>query len=138
MKKLLCVLSVLVLLLSGCREPQKLPPLSADLQGYGEYAVYTFKISERRLSGLPNNNWTFRYTYEGNTIENGYRFLYPLELFSFGFITVEIVDKDNPENVFTADLVVGICDGGVGQFEVTVTDTKGREVTYRISCKVVR
>jgi len=49
-----------------------------------------------------------------------------------------MIERDNPENSFTATFPVAICDGGSGKTEITVTDSNGKTATFKVSCDVTQ
>jgi len=64
--------------------------------------------------------------------------LLSVEVFTFYSVQVEMIERDNPENSFTATFPVAICDGGSGKTEITVTDSNGKTATFKVSCDVTQ
>ena len=133
MKKIVCLIMAL-LLLAGCttREPEPVPTESFK-QG-----VYEFSFSVEQISGEPTDEWKFLYTYNGETITSGHQIRFPLEIFTFHSIQVEVIEKGVPGNKYSATFPVAICDGGSGRTEVTVTGSDGKEVAFKITCQVTQ
>lgn len=133
MKRTLCVSIVLMLLLTACTVPTQTAANEAST--YGRYAL---DFSVMYLSGWPFGRWDIVYTYNGEEIQSGYQMLYPLELFTFRTIQVEVNERGNPENAYPATLSVAFCDGGSGKTEITVTDSDGKTVTFKVICNVTQ
>ena len=134
MKKIFCAGIALLLILSGCTAPSPTPLPTEDFtQG-----IYEFTFSVEQLSGNDGNQWEFVYTYNGETITSGHQILFSLEIFTFHSIQVDVIEKDAPNNIYSATFPVAICDGGSGKTEITVTDTSGTTATFKISCQVTQ
>ena len=134
MKRMVCASIALILLLAGYSAPDStLEPKESFAQG-----IYEFAFSVEQLSGYSTDEWDFVYTYNGEAIVSGHQITFPLEIFSFHSIQVEIIEKDNTKNKFSANIQVAICDGGSGKTEVTVTDSGGKTAIFKIICKVTR
>ncbi|MBE6940867.1 MAG: hypothetical protein E7455_01070 [Ruminococcaceae bacterium] len=133
MKRIVCAIMAL-LLLAGCtvQEPKPVPTESFS-QG-----IYEFSFSVEPLSGEQADQWEFVYTYNGETITSGHQICFPLEIFTFHSIQVEIIEKGAPSNTYSATFPVAICNGGSGKTEVTVTGLDGKEVTFMITCWVIQ
>ena len=133
MKRVLYI-SIALILLVACLAFVQQP----DTEEGEEYAynIFRFTFDVQYQSGWPFGDWDFVYTYNGEEVESGHRLLFPSGIFSFHSIQVDIAEKDAPENGYSAALVVGMCDGGSGHTEVTVTDSDGRTATYKITCRV--
>lgn len=133
MKKLLCVICLLALLLSACSG-----------MGSGKYythGIYRLSFSVRQISGdKVSNDWDFVYKYNGETIENGYRFLYPLDTFSFCYVQVDVAESDAADNLSRGMISVGITDSSSGKTEITVTEMNGKyagnTATFEVTCKI--
>ena len=137
MKRILCTSIVLIMLLTACSAPAQQPP-STELNGGVTYGVYELDFSVERLSGWPFEGWDFVYTYNGEEIQNGHQVLLSVEIFTFYSVQVEVIERDNPKNSFTATFPVAICDGGSGKTEITVTDSNGKTATFKVTCNVTQ
>ncbi len=135
MKKLLCFVCLLTLLLSACS--------GMGSEKYYTHGIYRLSFSVRQISGgKVGSDWDFVYKYNGETIESGYRFLYPLNTFSFCQVQVDVAESDAADNLSSKMISVGITDSSSGKTEITVTETKGKyagnTATFEISCKIKR
>ena len=137
MKRILCTSIVLIMLLTACSAPAQQPP-STELNGGVTYGVYELDFSVERLSGWPFEGWDFVYTYNGEEIQNGHQVLLSVEIFTFYSVQVEVIERDNPKNSFTATFPVAICDGGSGKTEITVTGSNGKTATFKVTCDVTQ
>ncbi len=124
----------LLLMLMGCAAPTINPKPTVSFK----YGVYEFRFSVEQLSGEDTDQWEFVYTYDGETIDNGHQLLYSLELFTFYYIQVEVIEKDTPSNTYRARFPVAICDGGSGKTEITVTGADGKSTTFKIICQLTQ
>ena len=136
MKRILCTSIALIMLLTACSAPVQQMPPSTEPSGDYAYGVYEFTFDVERLSGWPFEGWDFVYTYNGEQIQSGHQILFSLELFSFHSIQVDAIEKDNTNNSFSTTFPVAICDGGSGKTEITVTDSNGKTVTFKVTCEV--
>ena len=138
MKRILCANIALLLLLTACSAPvqQMLPSTEPD--GDYDYGVYEFDFDVERLSGWPFESWDVVYTYNDEVIESGYQVLLSVEVFTFYSVRVEMIERDNPKNTFTATFPVAICDGGSGKTEITVTGSNGKTATFKVTCNVTQ
>ena len=134
MKKIICVGIAVLLVLSGCTSPS---PTLEPTESFS-YGIYEFAFSVEQLSGEDTEQWEFIYTYDGETIGSGHQILYSLDLFTFYYIQVEVIEKDTSINTYTARFPVAICDGGSGKTEITVIDTAGKNATFKIKCQVTQ
>lgn len=134
MKRIVCAGIALLLILSGCAAPSP-KPLPTEPFAHG---IYEFSFSVEQLSGEATDQWEFVYTYNGETITSGHQILFSLEIFTFHSIQVDVIEKDAPENKYSATFPVAICAGGSGKTEITVTDTTGTTATFKISCQVTQ
>ena len=132
MKRIICTGMTLLLLLTGCMAPT-LEPTESFTHG-----VYEFTFSVEQIAGEPTDKWDFVYTYNGEPITSGHQILFSLEVFTFHFIQVDVIEKSVPSNKYSATFRVAICDGGSGKTEITVTDSSGRTASFRIVCAVVQ
>lgn len=134
MKKLVWLL-VLALLLSGCsvQEPE---PTQHYTHGIYELTFKTKRISNNHVG----NDWSFTYTYNGETIKSGYQIVQSLEIFSFQPIQIEIREDDKIDDVGTGSMSVAICDGGSGKTQITVTEKGGKydgnTAVWEVICEV--
>lgn len=136
MRRILDTSIALLLLLTACSAPVQQMPPSTEPSGDYAYGVYEFTFDVERLSGWPFEGWDFVYTYNGEQIQSGHQILFSLELFSFHSIQVDAIEKDNPKNTYSVTFPVAICDGGSGKTEITVTDSNGKTVTFKVTCEV--
>ena len=133
MKKLVWLL-VLVLLLSGCsvREPE-------ETQSHYTHDIYELTFKTRKISNNHvGNEWSFTYTYNGETITTGHQIRFSLGIFTFHSIQVDVIAKAAPGNTYSATFPVAICRGGTGKTELTVTDSDGTTATFKITCLVTQ
>ena len=137
MKRILCTSIVLIMLLTACSAPVQHSP-SIELNGGGAYGVYELDFSVERMSGWPFESWDIVYTYNDKEIRSGHQVLLSVEVFTFYSVQVEMIERDNPKNSFTASFPVAICDGGSGKTEMTVTDSNGKSATFKVTCKVTQ
>lgn len=136
MKRILCTSIALLILLTACSVPvQQIPP-NTELDGNHTYGIYEFDFSVECLSGWSFEGWDLVYTYNGEKIQSGHQILFSLEIFSFHSVQVDVIERDNPNNSYSATFPVAICDGGSGKTEITVTDSSGKTTTYKVTCKV--
>lgn len=138
MKRILCISMVLMILLTAYSAPIQQPHPSDQWSGDGTYGVYRLTFKVKRLSGWPFERWDFVYRYNDKEIQNGHQIYFSLELFAFHSIQVDVVERDNPSNSFSAVFPVAICDGGSGETEITVTNSNGRTAIFKITCQVKR
>ena len=138
MKKLVYLILLVSLLLSGCsvQEPEPTIPEGNYTQGIYQLTFKTRKIS----NDCVGNDWSFTYTYNGQTIKSGYQIYQSLEIFCFQVIEVEIREDNKIDDVGTGMLRVAICDGDSGKTEITVVETggryKGNTAVWEITCEV--
>ena len=138
MKRILCTSIVLIMLLTGCSAPAQQVPPSTELNGNYTYGVYELNFDIERLSGWPFEGWDFVYTYNGEKIQNGHQVLLSVEIFTIYSVQVDVIERDNPKNSFTATFPVAICDGGSGKTEITVTGSNGKTATFKVTCEVTQ
>lgn len=138
MKRLVCIACLLALLLSSCSVVETASTIPEDNDTHGIYKL-TFKTNLLSNDHV-GHDWTFTYTYRGQTINSGYIITRSLEISAFQLIGVEIRENDKIDDVGTDTLAVAICDGGSGKTTVTVTETNGRykgnTAVWEISCEV--
>ena len=138
MKRILCTSIVLIILLTACSAPAQLVPPSTELYGNYTYGVYELNFDIERLSGWPFESWDVVYTYNDEVIESGHQVLLSVEIFTFYSVQVDVIERDNPKNSFTATFPVAICDGGSGKTEITVTSSNGKTATFNVTCDVTQ
>ena len=138
MKRILFTSIVLIMLLTACSAPAQQVPPNTELNGNYTYGVYELNFDIERLSGWPFEGWDFVYTYNGEKIQNGHQVLLSVEIFTFYSVQVDVIERDNPKNSFTASFPVAICDGGSGKTEITVTDSNGKRATFKVTCDVTQ
>lgn len=138
MKRMICTVCLLALLLSACTVAETEPTIP---EGDYDYGIYQLTFTERKISNHSvGNDWSFTYTYDGQTIQSGYTITQSLDVFAFQSIGVEVRENDNRDVLGTGTLAVAICDGGSGETQITVTETSGRykgnTAVWEISCEV--
>ena len=138
MKRILCTSIALLLLLTACSAPVQQMPTNAEPDGDYDYGVYELDFDVERLSGWPFEGWDVVYTYNDEVIESGYQALLSVEVFTFYSVRVEMIERDNPKNTFTATFPVAVCDGGSGKTELTVTGSNGKTATFKVTCNVTQ
>ena len=138
MKRILCTSIVLIMLLTACSTPmQQVPPSTEPNVNY-TYGVYELNFNVERLSGWPFEDWGVVYTYNGEEIQSGHQVLLSVEVFTFYSVQVEMIERDNPENSFTATFPVAVCDGGSGKTEIRVTGSNGKTAAFKVTCDVTQ
>lgn len=138
MKRILCASIALIMLLTACAAPVRQVPPCTEPGGDYAYGVYEFTFDVERLSGWPFESWDVVYTYNDEVIESGHQVLLSVEVFTFYSVQVEVIERDNPKNSFTATFPVAICDGGSGKTEITVTGSDGKTATFKVTCEVAQ
>ncbi len=138
MKRFIYLVCLLVLFLSACSAKEPLPTIAEENYTQGIYQL-TFK-TEKISNDSVGNDWSFTYTYNGQTIKSGYTITQALDIFTFQSIGIEVREKDKIDDVGIGTLQVAICDGGSGKTTVTITETNGRykghTAVWEISCEV--
>ena len=138
MKRILCTSIVLIMLLTACSASVQQVPPSTEPSGNYKYGVYELDFDVERLSGWPFEGWDVVYTYNGEAIKSGHQVLLSVEVFMFYSVRVDMIERDNPDNTFSATLPVAICDGGSGKTEITVTNSNGKTATFKVTCDVTQ
>lgn len=138
MKRFVFLVCLLALLLSACSVPEQPPTI---LEGNDTCGIYQLTFETKQISNdCVGNDWSFTYTYNGNTIQTGHKLTCSVEVFSFQTVTVEARENDKLDDVGTGDMTVAICDGGSGKTTITVTENGGRhkgcEAVWEITCTV--
>ena len=134
MRKNLCAVVMLLLVLTGCAEPMTEPEPTRSFK----YGIYEFNFSEEQISGTPTDDWEFVYSYNGETIASGYQITYSLELFTFYRIQVVAAQKSNPDYTYSTTFPVAICEVGYGKTEITVAGADGKSATFKITCSLLQ
>ena len=137
MRKIICIFTALLLVLAGCT-PEPPGPSTPEQTEHFDYGIYELSFTEEALSGDGTDQWEFIYSYNGETIDSVYRITYSLELFTFYYIQVEVVEKGTPSNRYTDRFPVAICDGGSGKTEVAVVGGDGVSTVFKIVCRLTQ
>lgn len=138
MKRLICIVCLLALLLSACSAVEAEPTIPEDNYTHGIYKLtfHTMLVSNDHVG----SDWSFTYTHNGKAIKSGYTIIQSLEIFTFRSIDVEVREHDKIDDVGTGTLAVAICEVGSGKTTVTVTETdgryKGNTAVWEITCEV--
>ena len=138
MKKTLCMLCVLVLMLSACSEQARIS--TQQEQNYTQ-GLYKLTIKRQKLSNhCVGNDWSFSYTCDGKPIKSGDIITCPLDVFKFQSIQIEICEDDKIPDIATGQVVFGLADGGEGSTEITVIEAggnyAGNTAVWKITCTV--
>lgn len=138
MKRFVCIVCLLALLLSACSVVETEPTIPED---NSLLCIYQLTFQSKLISNdHVGCNWTFTYTHNGQAIQNGHTLTQSPEIFTFQSIDVEIKEKDEIDDVGTGTLFVALFDGGSGKTTVTVTETdgryKGNTAVWEITCDV--
>lgn len=138
MKRTVCIVCLLALLLSACSVEEQTPTIP---DGDYDYGIYQLTFKTKKISNdHVGNDWSFTYTHNGQNIKSGYTITQSLEIFAFQSIGVEVRENDKIDDVGTGILTVAICEVGSGKTKVTVTETdgryKGNTAVWEISCEV--
>ena len=138
MKKIICIIAALLVVIVVCTS--KLPALSepsvpAQTEDY-DYGIYELSFTEEAISGGSTGQWEFIYSYNREIIDSGYQIIFSLELFTFYYIQVEVIEKGTPSNRYTTKFPVAICEVGSGKTEISVTDMNGKTGVFEIRCQV--
>ena len=144
MKRIICIVCLLALLLVGCSTEQAQTPTQTKPtipEGDYTYGIYELTFKTKLISNdSVGDNWSFTYTHNGQTIESGYTITQSLEIFTFQSIGVEVRENDKIDDVGTGTMAVAICEVGSGKTTITVTETNGRykgnTAVWEISCEV--
>ena len=144
MKRMICIVCLLALLLAGCSTGQTQISTQTEPiipEGDYTYGIYELTFKTKLISNdSVGNEWSFTYTHNGQTIENGYTITQSLEIFTFQSIGVEVRENDKIDDVGTGTMAVAICEVGSDKTEITVTETngcfKGNTAVWEVSCEV--
>lgn len=138
MKRVICVVLALLLLLAGCSSPEPAPTLLSEPEGTYTQDIFELTFSVERVSGNLFSDWDFTYNHNGEAITSGHQTLLSVEVFTFYSVQVTVTEDGNPNNVYTTSMPVALCDGGSGKTEITVTAADGRTSTFKVICTVKR
>ena len=138
MKRVICVVVALLLLLEGCSSPEPTPTLLPEPEGTYTQDIFELTFSVERVSGNLFSDWDFTYNHNGEAITSGHQTLLSVEVFTFYSVQVTVTEDGNPNNVYTTSMPVALCDGGSGKTEITVTAADGRTSTFKVICTVKR
>lgn len=138
MKRVMCVVVALLLLLAGCSSPEPTPTLLPEPDGTYTQDIFELTFLVERVSGNLFSDWDFAYSHNGETITSGHQALLSVEVFTFYSVQVTVTEDGNPDNTYTASMPVALCDGGSGKTEITVTDSNGNATTFKVICAVKR
>ncbi len=138
MKRTVCIVCLLALLLSACSIHKQTPTIPKENYSYG---IYQLTFREKKISNnFVGNDWSFTYTHNGQVIKSGYTITQSLEIFTFQPIGIEVRENDKIDDIGTGTLSVATCDGGSGKTTVTVAETngkyKGNTAVWEIICEV--
>lgn len=136
MKRILCVVMALLLLLAGCSSPESTPTLLPELEGSYTQDIFELTFSAERVSGDSTSNWDFIYSHNDEIITSGHQTLLSVEVFTFYSVQVTVAESEDPNNVYTASMPVALCNGGSGKTEITVTASNGKVSTFKVICTV--
>ena len=144
MKRSICIVCLLALLLAGCSTEQAQTPTQAEPTSPEDnytYGIYELTFKTKLISNdSVGNDWSFTYTHNGQTIKSGYTIEQSLEIFTFQSIGIEVREDDKIDDVGTGTMAVAICEVGSGKTQITVTETsgcfKGNTAVWEISCEV--
>lgn len=136
MKRVVCVVVALLLLLVGCSSPEPTPTLLPEPEGTYTQDIFELTFSVERVSGNLFSDWEFTYSHNGEAITSGHQTQLSVEVFTFYSVQVTVAEDGNPNNVYTASMPVALCDGGSGKTEITVTASNGKVSTFEVVCTV--
>ena len=142
MKKWIGLFCVVMLFLSACSVPETTVSTTPAVEEQdGTQGLYELTFHTKQLSNHSvGEDWSFQYTYNGQVIKSGHRIAYPLGVFSFLPVEVEVHEKDKIDDIATGTLYIAICNGGSGRAEITVTENagpyKGNTAVWEITCEV--
>ena len=138
MKRVICVVVALLLLLTACSSPERTPTLLPEPEGTYTQDIFELTFSVERVSGGSIRNWDFIYSHNDEIITSGHQTLLSVEVFTFYSVQVTVTEDGKPNNVYTTSMPVALCDGGSGKTEITVTAANGRVSTFKVVCTVKR
>lgn len=114
MKRILCTGIALIILLTACAVPSQTPGLESTSPEKYTHGIYRLSFAVEPLPEQFLEGWNIVYTYNGETVTDGERILFPLGIFSFCSVRVDIIERDNPNNQYSATFPIAVCDGGSG------------------------
>ncbi len=140
MRRFVCAACLLTLLMCACSVTEQAP---LNLEENNSYGIYQLTFQTKKIANdCVGDDWSFTYTYNGQTIRSGYTLTQSLEIFAFQTIGVKIQEKDKINDIGEGEIRIPICDGGSGKTKVTVTETdgryKGNTAIWEITCEVKR
>lgn len=138
MRRIAYMAIALFLLLTACSAPAQVSEPSMESGGCVIYGVYEFTFQVEKTHGCSPEDWDFVYTYNEEKILSGHQLLFPLGVFSFRSIKVEVFEKDGAGRGYSSTFPVAVCDGGTGRTGITVTGSDGRTAEFEISCEVTQ
>ncbi len=138
MKRFVCVICLIALLLSCCSETEPMPTIP---EGNYDYGIYELTFKTKKISNnFVGNDWSFTYTLNDQTVKSGYKITQSFEILTIYSIGVEVRENDKIDDIGIGALAVAICDGALGKTKVTVTETngiyKGNTAVWEITCEV--
>lgn len=136
MKRVMCVVVALLLLLAGCSSPEPTPTLLPEPDGTYTQDIFELTFLVERVSGNLFSDWDFTYSHNGEAITSGHQTLLSVEVFTFYSVQVTVTEDGNPDNTYTVSMPVALCDGGSGKTEITVTASNGKVSTFKVVCTV--
>ena len=136
MKRVICVVVALLLLLEGCSSPEPTPTLLPEPEGTYTQDIFELTFSVERVSGGSIRNWDFIYSHNDEIITSGHQTLLSVEVFTFYSVQVTVAEDGKLNNVYTTSMPVALCDGGSGKTEITVTASDGKISTFKVVCTV--
>ena len=136
MKRVMCVVVALLLLLAGCSSPEPTPTLLPEPDGTYTQDIFELTFLVERVSGNLFSDWDFTYSHNGEAITSGHQTLLSVEVFTFYSVQVTVTEDGNPDNTYTVSMPVALCDGGSGKAEITVTASNGKVSTFKVICTV--
>ena len=138
MKRVICIVVALLLLLAGCSSPRPAPTRTPEPEGTYTHDIFELTFSVERVSGGPIRDWDFIYSNKDEVITSGHQTLLSVEAFSFYSVQVSVTEDGNPNNAYTASMPVALYNGGSGKTEITVTSADGQVSTFKVICTVKR
>ena len=140
MKRVFCLVCIVVLLFSACSAPES-ETTEPEQTVNNTQSIYELSFDARAVcNNSVGSDWSFTYRHNGETIKSGHRILLPVEAVAFRTIGVEVREDDKLDDIGTGVLQVAICDRGSGNTQVTVTENgghyKGNTAVWEISCTV--
>ena len=138
MKRVICIVVALLLLLAGCSSPKPAPTRTPEPEGTYAHDIFELTFSVERVSGGSIRDWDFIYSHNDEVITSGHQTLLSVEVFTFYSVQVIVAEKGNASKTYSASMPVALCDGGSGKTEITVTSSDGKVSTFKVICTVQR